>query len=129
MKNHLILSSKVLTGIFLLLCAIGISWVIFHNDTEIEVSVYYFIPFAIITVLTALVFFIMFICEMVVVFKEKDNSRTIKLIMETFLIIIVWMAVDIIILKNKTDIILICGTAIAICMISFALHFWKRKTT
>lgn len=128
MKNHLILSSKILTGIFLVLCTIGIVGVLFHNEPEITVSGYYIIPFAIITILTVLLFFIMFIYEMIAVIKENDKGRIIKLIAEIFLIIILGMATDMFIFKNKTNIIIIGGLSIGVCMISFALQFWKRKT-
>jgi hypothetical protein len=64
---------------------------------------------------------------MIVAIKERDNSRIIKFIAEIFLIFILGMAADIFILKNETDIIFVCVLAVGVCMVSFALQFWKRK--
>ncbi|MBA4688123.1 MAG: hypothetical protein H2184_13275 [Candidatus Galacturonibacter soehngenii] len=126
MKNYLVLSSKVLAGIFVGFCAIGLIWIMIHKEPEIEVSSYYYIPFAIVTSLAALVFFIMFLCEMSAVIKEKNKKRIVELIAE---IIIGAIVGKIFIFDDDINSIVIWGLSFGICMVAFALQFWKRHTT
>lgn len=117
-----------MTGIFSIFCTIGIVWVQFHKEPEITVSGYYIVPWAITVVLTALLVLILFICEMILVIKERDNSRIIKLIAEIFIGLILGVALEIFIYKDEINIFLVWGSISAICMVSFALKYWKRKT-
>lgn len=128
MKKYFILFSKIIVFTFLYLLAIGISWSLSQKEEDIIVSNYFAIPFLLITFLTVLVFIVMFIGEIIAVIKEKERGVFKKLFNEFILFFSVILMCDVFISKNNMHIILYCGTAIAICIIHFALHFWKRNS-
>ncbi|WP_099469767.1 hypothetical protein [Konateibacter massiliensis] len=127
MRKYLILISKVLAGLFLLFCAVVVAWATFSKETEIEVSSYFIIPFAVVIILAAVTFFIMFIWEMLEVVRQKDRSRIVTLLVEIFLFAILGMEKDVFGIGDETNLILLVSMGAAICMIAFSLNFWKRK--
>ena len=128
LKKYFILFSKIIVFTFLYLLVIGISWSLSQKEKDIIVSDYFAIPFLLITFLTVLVFIVMFIGEIIAVIKEKERGVFKKLFNEFILFFSVIFMCDVFISKNNMDINLYCGTAIVICIIHFALHFWKRNS-